>query len=303
MLSFLLILFVSVFFTGIIGRTKSICSGRKGPGVLQPMKNVILLFRKGSVFSNTSSIIFQIAPAIAFGSILTAAMLIPFSWQESILSAQFDFVLFVYLLGIGRFFMIIGALDTGSSFEGMGANREAFYAMLLEPAMLIILASFCIITGNYSFATIFYTMGQYHVEYILAALLGIFVLVNIALVENSRLPVDDPKTHLELTMVHEVMILDNSGFDLALIHLTSFLKFAIFGTLIANCLIPAQWSLSLQVLLYLAIQIVFAVTIGFVESFRARNRLNKNAQYILAVSAVALIAFIFALIVNINTIR
>jgi formate hydrogenlyase subunit 4 len=303
MLSFLLILIVSLFFNGVIGRTKSIFSGRKGPGILQPIKNVVLLLRKGSVFSNSSSIIFQIAPTIAFSAVLSAALLIPFSWRGSILSAQFDFILFVYLLGIGRFFMILGALDTGSSFEGMGANRESFYAMLLEPALLIILASFCIITGNYSFDTIFYTMGQYHVEYVLAALLGIFVLVNVALIENSRLPVDDPKTHLELTMVHEVMILDNSGFDLALIHLTGFLKFAIYGTMIANCLIPAQWSLALQIVLYFIVQVSFAITIGFVESFRARNRLNKNAQYILAVSAVAFIAFIFALVVNINTIR
>jgi len=302
MLAFILILTVSLFFTGLIGRTKSIFSGRKGPGILQPIKNIILLFRKSGVFSTSSSVILQIAPSIAFGAVLTAAMLIPFSIHGSLISTHFDFIIFICLLGLGRFFMIIAALDTGSSFEGMGANREAFYGMLLEPAFLIIMASFCIITGTYSFETIFYTIGQYHIEYILTSILAIFVFVNIALVENSRLPVDDPKTHLELTMVHEVMILDYTGFDLALIQLSNFLKFAVYGTLIANCLIPAQWNIGFQILLLILIQALFAITVGFIESFRARNRINKNIQYILAISAVAFIAFILALIVNKHTI-
>jgi formate hydrogenlyase subunit 4 len=302
MLAFSLIIFISLIFTGIISRTKSIFSGRKGPGILQPLKNVILLFRKSSVFSSSSSIILQIAPSISFGALLTSAMLIPFSIHGSLISTHFDFIIFIGLLGIARFFMIIAALDTASSFEGMGANREALYGMLLEPAFLIIMASFCIITGTYSFTTIFYTIGQYHIEYILTSVLAIFVFVNIALVENSRLPVDDPKTHLELTMVHEVMILDYSGFDLGLIQITNFLKFAIFGTLISNCLIPAQWNIGFQIALYITIQILFAIAIGFIESFRARNRINKNNQYILAISAVAFVAFILALIVNKHTI-
>ena len=302
MLSFALILLISLVFTGIIGRTKSIFSGRKGPNILQPLRNIILLFRKNSIFSTSASIILQIAPSIALGAVLTSAMLIPFSWHGSLISTHFDFIIFIGLLGIGRFFIIIAALDTGSSFQGMGANREAFYGMLLEPAFLIVMASFCIITGTYSFETIFYTIGQYHIEYILTSILAIFVFVNIALVENSRLPIDDPKTHLELTMVHEVMILDYTGLDLALIQLSNFLKFAIYGTLIANCLIPAQWNVGFQILLLSAIQVLFAITVGFIESFRARNRLNKNTQYILAISAVAFIAFILALIVNKHTI-
>lgn len=300
MLSLFLIIITSLVFTGIIGRAKSIFSGRKGPGILQPLKNIILLFRKDSVFSHQSSIIFQIAPTIAFSAVVTAAMLIPIDSHHSIISTKYDFILFACLLGLARFFMIIMALDTASSFEGMGSNREAFYGMLLEPAFFIIMAALAAITGFYSFESIFSSLGQSNVEYLLAALLAIFVFVNIALVENSRLPVDDPKTHLELTMVHEVMILDNSGFDLALIHLTTYLKFAIFGTLIANCIIPEHMSITGQVAIYAVVQTCFAVLIGFVESFRARNRLNKNAQYILAISAVSLIAFILSLILNIK---
>ena len=298
MFTLVLIAISAIFFIGIINRTKSILSGRKGPGILQPLKNIILLFRKGSVFSKSTSIIFQVAPTISFCAIATSILLIPFGPHRSIISAQYDFILFAYLLAIGRFFMIIGALDTASSFEGMGANREAFYGMVLEPAFFIILASFCLITGCASFSDIFLLMGQSHVKYLVPALLAVFVFVNIAIVENSRLPVDDPKTHLELTMVHEVMVLDNSGFDFALIQLSVFLKFAIFGTLIANCLMPASWMFWAQVALYFGIQASFAICIGVVESFRARNRLNRNVQYILAISAVALVAFILALIVN-----
>jgi formate hydrogenlyase subunit 4 len=298
MLPIILILITSLFFTGIIGRVKSLFSGRKGPGILQPLKNVFVLFRKGNVYSNSSSIIFQIAPTIAFCAIVTSILFIPVGPFHGLFSTQYDFVMFAYLLAVGRFFMIIGALDTASSFEGMGANREAFYGMLLEPAFFIIMASLCLITGYATFNDVFITLGQSHVQYFIPALLSVFVFTNIAVVENSRLPVDDPKTHLELTMIHEVMILDNSGFDLALIHITSFIKFAIFGTLMADCIINVTMPLGMQIGIYFGVQILFASVIGFIESFRARNRLNKNLQYILAISAVALVSFILTLVMN-----
>ena len=298
MLPFIVILIVSLFFTGIIGRVKSLFSGRKGPGIFQPVKNIVVLFRKGNVFSTTSGIIFQIAPTISFCAILTSAMLIPFGSYRGIFSTEYDFILFAYLLAIGRFFMIIGAMDTGSSFEGMGANREAFYGMLVEPAFFIVMASLCLITGYSSFSDIFQMIGVSHLQYFIPALLSVFVFVNIAVVENCRLPVDDPKTHLELTMIHEVMILDNSGFDLALVHLGSFVKFAIYGLLMGNCLIPSSLGLTWQILAFAGVQVVFASVIGVVESFRARNRLNKNFQYILAISAVALVSFVMTLVMN-----
>ncbi|MDP4209825.1 MAG: NADH-quinone oxidoreductase subunit H [Bacteroidota bacterium] len=295
MLSFGLILITSLFFTGIIGRTKSLMAGRKGPDVFQPIKNVLLLLRKGSVFSSTSGLITQLAPTISLATVLTAALLVPFNGQQAVISFSYDFVLFAYLLALGRFFMIIAALDAGSSFQGMGAARESLYSMLLEPAFFMILASFCLITHNSSFAGIFSSLGQMNTEFLLAAVLAIFVFVNIALVENSRLPVDDPKTHLELTMIHEVMVLDLCGFDLGLVQITSFLKFAIFGTLIANCVMPGFIPVIAQIAIYFAIQMLFAIVIGSVESFRARNRLNRNAQYILAVVAISLIAFVLTL--------
>ncbi len=299
MTGILLIVFVSFLFPGVILRTKSIASGRKGPGILQPVRDIIVLMRKGSVFSTTSGIIFQIAPVVTLSSIFCAALLIPFANQNSLISFDGDFVFFSYLLALGKFFMIIAALDTGSSFEGMGANREAFFSMLLEPAFFILMGTFAMLTGFTSFTEIFshfYISGSQYV--LIYGILGFYLLLQIALIENSRLPVDDPKTHLELTMIHEVMILDNSGFDKALIHIGTYLKFAIYGTLIFNVIVPAGWNIFLQIGLFLAIQVLFALIIGLTESFRARNKMNKNPKFILTLSFIALLAFVIILILT-----
>src|SRR5512147_3104255 len=234
MLSIFLILLTSFFITGIIIRTKSIMSGRKGPGILQPMRDIIRCLRTGSVFSKTTSFIFQVAPTVYIATILMAILFIPFGNRQGILSFNGDFVFFAYVLALGKFFMIIAAMDTGSSFEGMGASREALYSMLAEPAFFLLMGSLSLLTGHTSFHDIFMTFhfGSY-VSYALG-IMATFVLVMICMVENSRMPVDDPKTHLELTMVHEVMILDNSGFDLGLIMHAVNLKFVMYGALIAN---------------------------------------------------------------------
>lgn len=237
MLSLLLILVAALFFTGIIIRTKSLASGRKGPGIMQPIKDVIRLFKKGSVYSQTTSIIFQIAPTIYFASVVMAMLVIPFGQSKGIISFNGDFIFFAYVLALGKFFSIISAMDTGSSFEGMGASREALYSMFAEPAFFILMGSLALLTGYTSFHEIF---AELHVgSYISYAItvLATFVLVMVAMIENSRMPIDDPKTHLELTMVHEVMILDNSGFDLGLILTAGFLKFAIYGALVVNLFI------------------------------------------------------------------
>jgi formate hydrogenlyase subunit 4 len=299
MVGFILILASGIFFPGIILRTKSILSGRKGPGILQPMRDLRVLWMKGSVFSKSSGLIFQIAPAITLACTLCAILVIPFARQHAIISFEGDFIFFIYLLAFGKFIAIIAALDTGSSFEGMGANREALYSMLIEPAFFILLATFAMFTGYTSFSDIFnnfYISGSHYA--LIYSMIGFYLFAQIAMVENSRLPVDDPKTHLELTMIHEVMILDNSGFDKALIHIGSYLKFAIFGALIFNVLVPAAWNTFLQTALFLIIQIVFAIIVGILESFRARNKMGKNPKFILTLSAIALIAFMVVLIVT-----
>jgi len=297
MLSVILIILAATFFTGVIIRTKSIASGRKGPGLLQPIKDVIRLFKKGAVYSETTSIIFQIAPTIYFSSIVMAMLVVPFGQSKGIISFNGDFIFFAYVLALGKFFSIISALDTGSSFEGMGASREALYSMFAEPAFFILMGSLAILTGYSSFHEIFSALhlGSY-VSYAIATL-ATFVLLMVAMVENSRMPIDDPKTHLELTMVHEVMILDNSGFDLGLIFTAGYLKFAIFGALIFNLfvgMVPYHYAIPL----FFAIEFSMAVAVGLIESFMARFRMSHNAQFIVALTSVALLIFFGVLLVS-----
>lgn len=296
MISFILMLVTSLFFGGIIIRTKSIASGRKGPGILQPVKDVIRLFKKGAVYSKTTSFVFQVAPSIYFASVIMAIMVIPLGEYKGIISFEGDFVFFAYVLGVGKFFSIISALDTGSSFEGMGASREALFSMFAEPAFFILMGSLALLTGHTSFQQIFFSLhfGSY-ISYILGVL-ATFVLVMITMVENSRMPIDDPKTHLELTMVHEVMILDNSGFDLGVILYATNLKFAMYGALIAN-LFMGSFPLYLTIPIFFGVQVLFAIAVGLIESFTARFRMNHNAQYILALSSVSLLIFLGVLLI------
>jgi formate hydrogenlyase subunit 4 len=296
MISLILILIASVFFLGVVNRTKSLASGRKGPKILQPMKDIFRLWKKGSVVSETTSILFQIAPSIYFASVLMAILVVPLGDYKGIISFDGDFVFFAYVLALGKFFNILSAMDTGSSFEGMGAAREALFSMLLEPAFFILMGSFALLTGHTSFYDIFSSLqfGPY-ISYALGVL-ATFVLVMIAMIENSRMPVDDPKTHLELTMVHEVMILDNSGFDLGLIMYATNLKFAMYGALIANFFISG-FPLYFVVPAFFGVQLLFAVAAGMLESFSARYRMGHNAQFIFALTSVSMLIFFVVLIV------
>ena len=296
MLSVLLIIVAAFFFTGIINRTKSIFSGRKGPDLLQPVKDVIRLFKKGVVYSKTTSIIFQIAPTIYFSSVVIAMLVVPFGQSKGVFSFNGDFIFFAYVLALGKFFSIIAALDTGSSFEGMGASREALYSMFAEPAFFILLGSLALLTGHNSFQEIFSTLHLGSSITYALAILGAFVLGMLTMIENSRMPIDDPKTHLELTMIHEVMILDNSGFDLGLILSAGMLKFSVYGALIVNLfigIVPYEYSIPM----FFVIQCMVAVIIGGIESFMARFRMSHNAQFIFALTSVSLLLFFGVLMV------
>jgi formate hydrogenlyase subunit 4 len=323
-MGFLLAIVTALFFPGIILRVKSIASGRKGPGILQPLKNIAVLLRKGSVFSTTTSYIFRIAPAIYLSTVICALLLLPFPGMTSLFGFNGDFVLFAYLLALGKFLFILGALDTGSSFEGMGANREALYSMLAEPAFFVLFGTLALLTGHTSMQQIFESFQFTGHNAFIIGFIAVYLLIQIAMIENSRMPVDDPKTHLELTMIHEVMILDHSGFDLALIQIGSALKFAMYGLLIANFLVPADagqlianseqwlmnsekgivnsgvngWMAVMQIGVYFAIQAVFAALIGLMESFRARKKLVRNPQFIVTLTSIALLAFILVLLIK-----
>jgi formate hydrogenlyase subunit 4 len=298
MLSILLIVISAIYFPGVIVKTKAMFSGRKGQPILQPWYDIFRLLKKGSVYSQASSFVFQTGATIYFSTILVAALLIPFEENDAIISFAGDFVLFAYLLGLGRFMVIVSALDVSSGFEGMGANREAFYSLLMEPAFFILMGSLAMFTGYTSFHDIFTNLHYTNYFSFIIAIIASYVLANITLVETSRLPVDDPLTHLELTMVHEVMILDHSGFDLGIIKAANNLKFILFSMLIANCLIPQSLDLWMRVGILLIIQVMFAAIIGWIESFRARNKMALNAQYILSINAVALVLIFVAMIIK-----
>lgn len=289
MTSIVLILFSALFFNGIIGRVKSICAGRKGPGIMQPVKDVARLLRKGAVYSEVSGPVFKIAPAVYLASVLMACLCVPFGSRAGIISFNYDFVFFAYVLALGKFFCIIGALDTGSSFEGMGAAREATYSMLAEPAFFLIMGSVALMTGNSSFQSIFSNLHPNNPMSWALIIIAVFIFLVLAMVENSRMPVDDPKTHLELTMIHEVMVLDNSGIDLGLIFETGFLKFAMYGALVADLFI-GNMPVAFEIPVYLAVQAGCAVVIGLNESFTARFRMNHNPQFIFALACIALLA-------------
>lgn len=297
MMGFILILLCAVFFPGFITRTKSLATGRKGPGILQPMKDILRLLRKGNVYSKTTSFIFRLAPLVYFSSLVMALLLLPFGHHRGIISFDGDFIFFAYVLTAGKFFLILGALDTGSSFEGMGASREALYSMLIEPAFFVLMASFAMYTGHTSFYDIYQSLYFNSYLTVFTGILAVYVLFQITLIENSRMPYDDPKTHLELTMVHEVMVLDNSGFDLGIIQFASAMKFAVFGSLMANFFITPEMPLYLAILIFIAIQMVFAIVVGLLESFRARHRLRNNNQAILTLTPISILIFFSILLI------
>ena len=285
----LILLFAPFLMIGVIKKTKAFWAGRKGVSIWQPLWDFVRLMKKGAVISETTSWVFRYTPVIGLGAVIFAAMFVPLATGRAIINLPFAFVIFSYVLGLGKFFSLISALDTGSSFEGMGASREACFSTIVEPAFFIALASIAALTQNYSFESlklILQNAGGY--GYIIIALAAVTLFIML-LIEGCRVPVDDPTTHLELTMIHEVMILDNSGIDLGLITWSAGIKMFIFEALIANLLIPLNWVWWQSALAFLAIIFILAVIIGTVESSMARFRMTHVFEFIFLMSITALL--------------
>ncbi|MDI9355419.1 MAG: NADH-quinone oxidoreductase subunit H [Chitinophagaceae bacterium] len=298
MVVFLLIFVSALVFSGIIARTKAYLSGRCGASIFQPFYDIMRLFKKGSIFSSSSSFLMQIGSVVYFVSILIGSLVVPVCHFNGILSFEGDFIFFAYMFSLGRFFMVLSGLDVSSGFEGMGVNREVLYSLFVEPVFFTLLASLCMFTGHTSFASLFQELHFGSDFSFMIAFLSVYILASITLVETSRLPVDDPNTHLELTMVHEVIILDHSGFDLALVQLGTALKMSIFGTFIANCILPGDLQGILAIFLFLCIQVLFAVGIGIYESFRARNKMIKNSIFLISLFCFSIILLFVIIIIN-----
>ena len=281
-------LILSPLLSGVINRTKAIVAGRQGPPLLQTYYNLFRLFRKGSVVSTTTSWLFRFAPAMIFFTTLAATCFVPFLSLGDDRSFVGDVVLFLYLLGLGRFFLILSALDTGSAFEGMGASREAFFSALAEPVIFICLINVMRAHGTYTIAGAL--SAPILSDSITVALTAIPIFL-ILLCENSRIPFDDPTTHLELTMIHEVMILDNSGVGLAFLEYAASVKLWLFSLVLGRILLP-QMGPAAQTFVLLALMGVIAVFIGLVESMTARVRLLRTPQLLVGAGIVALLGFL-----------
>ena len=286
----LLILLIAPFLMlGVIKKTKAFWGGRKGVSLFQPLYDFIKLLKKEMVISKTTCAVFRIAPTIIIASIFGAAFFVPLAFESAIINIPAGLIIFSYLLGLGKFFALISAMDTGSSFEGMGASREACFSTIVEPAFFMIMASIMVISGNYtldSLSLILNNAGSYGILIIVFAILALFMMI---LIECSRVPVDDPTTHLELTMIHEVMILDNSGKDFALLTWGNSIKMLLISSLIANILIPNDLLLWQAVCAYLAILFAIALLIGTIESGMARIRMTHVFEFVFVMSSIALI--------------
>jgi formate hydrogenlyase subunit 4 len=283
-----LLFILPLFFLGFINRIKSLWAGRQGPPVMQPLRDFIKLMKKGEVISTTSSFVFRIAPSVNFAAVIAAGLIAPMAGGSSVVSFEADFILFAYLLGAGKFLTVIGAMDTGSSFEGMGASREVAFSALVEPAFFIIIASLGLISGEITFDGLFSMARGGDVALLIIPLCAIALFIML-LAEGCRVPVDDPNTHLELTMIHEVMVLDNSGPDLGFIMYAAGMKMIVFGALIANLIIPSGISFWASLGLFVAIQAALAVVIGTIESVMARLRMTHVPQFLLFMSAISVV--------------
>lgn len=286
----ILMLLIGPFvFAGIINRTKSFWAGRKGPRVSQFFFDLKRLCQKGEVISHTTSFVFDLAPVVSFASVLLAGLLVPVMTGRSVLSFEGDFLLFSYILASGKFFSIIGAMDTGSSFEGMGASREALFSSLAEPAFFMMLGALGIFAGGLSFQEIASLSHQDTGMLLLISLLCLIILFVMLLTEGCRVPVDDPNTHLELTMIHEVMVLDNSGPGFALMQYGAAMKMFIITSLLANFLIPDSLDIYGFTAAFVLILLVTAFAVGSIETFMARLRMNHVPQFILLMGAMSFV--------------
>lgn len=292
--SLFLALLLAPLLSGIINRTKSLFAGRTGSPLLQTYYDLFRLFNKESVFSTTTSWVFKAAPVVIFGSTLAATCLVPALGNASVNFGIVDLILLLYLLALARFFLILSALDTGSAFEGMGASREAFFSALAEPVLFLCLLNVLRTHGAACLGIALSTppAPQAAMTGPVTTVLTGAALFLILLAENSRIPVDDPTTHLELTMIHEAMILDNSGQGLALLEYGAAIKLWLFAVLLARILMPLMHpGKLLQIPAFCCLVALIAIGIGTVESVMARLRLVKVPYLLFSAGVIALMGF------------
>ncbi|MDL2209368.1 NADH-quinone oxidoreductase subunit H [Desulfovibrio sp. OttesenSCG-928-O18] len=295
---------------GVINRVKAKFAGRRGKPYLQLYYDLGKLLRKGAVYSTTATAVFRLGPMVNLGAVLAALLFVPLGNIPALFQFTGDFFLAAYLLAMGRFATILAAMDTGSAFEGMGASREATFSALAEPVLLIGFVPLGMTVKSFSLSPMLaaFTPTAWEQYWPVLILLGAAFFI-VLLTENSRIPVDDPNTHLELTMIHEVMILDHGGVDLALIEFASALKLWFFCAVVVGVTMPdislftagdpvygtALSGRGMALCFSLAGIFAIAVLVGITESIMARLRLIRVPQLLALASALTALACLFSL--------
>lgn len=293
-----LLLIMPPLLLGIINRTKARFAGRTGQPLFQLYYDLAKLMRKGLVLSNTTTWVFIAGPVVTLVTVVLAGLLVPAGPFASPISFTGDLILFAYLFGLARFFTTAAALDTGSAFEGMGSAREVTFACLSEPAMFFALLVLAKVSGTLTLSEMLHGPAGGFPASAVAPLvfiaIGLFVVL---LAETCRIPVDDPNTHLELTMIHEVMVLDHSGPLLGVILYAASLKMFVLGAVLLHVIVPIQTGMPLADWALFVIEMgALAVAIGVVESVMARLQM-RHVPYLL-VAAMLLCGFGFILVVR-----
>ena len=290
----LLALLLAPLLRGIINKTKAFFAGRQGPPLLQTYYDISKLLRKGAVYSQTTSWVFLSGPLAGLAISILCLFFLPFGNIAACVSFQGDLILVIYLLGLLRFFTVLAAMDTGSAFEGMGASREMTFSALAEPTMLFGLAAIARQVHSFSLSPMIHEITPRSWETgaptLALVISGLFLVF---LAENSRIPIDDPTTHLELTMIHEVMILDHSGVDLGFIEYASSLKMWILGSILVGLAVPVRTIYpAVDILATLAGMAVLAMLIGCIESTMARFRMLLVPQLLVGACVFSIIGFL-----------
>jgi len=287
-------LILAPLLVAVINRVKARVAGRQGPPLMQPYFDLAKLLRKGTVYSTTTTWLFRAGPVASLATALTALLVVPLGGVAAPVHFTGDLIAVAGLFGVGRFLTVLAALDTGSPFEGMGASREVTFAALVEPALFLALASVVGTThmGSLTSAYAVVTPALWG-EAAPALALASATLLVVYLVENARIPVDDPTTHLELTMIHEVMVLDHAGVDLAFIEYGAALKLWLLGLLLVGLVVPVRThNLWLDGSAIIGGLFGLAVVVGVIESSMARLRLNNVPALIVGGGVLSAVAFV-----------
>ncbi len=296
----LLIILLPPLVLGILRKCKARLQNRIGAPIFQPLYDLYKLLQKGETVSEVTSWVFRSAAAINFAIIFVIALLAPWlSFKPAFTGA--DLILVIYLFALSRFFTVLSALDAGSAFGGFGASREVTLALLVEPAVMLCLASLGCMSGSSDLNTIFsisnLEMSHHNALWLLAGT-GLFLS---SLVELSRMPIDDPTTHLELTMVHEAMILENSGPNLALTELAHYIKMSVMWGISAQCFlhaIPYFWTADAitQGAFSLLALLLLVVTVATIEGTAVKLRWTKMPEFIAFAIAMSLFCVFIAIV-------